>query len=263
MSNVAAARTLIAETDLSAGMGHAFGADAPDGGGLPAFDPAKPQALVIGSDVVSFTLGVDADFRQAIADSALFAQLVALNKVGTNDDPMAFFDAYLTTLAGLGWVIQMRETAAVDFKGNNFDLHEALTGVISSFLAPIAGAAAAVLAVLKGLKQMNQDSPFIVLFNKRSHKARIGRFQFTYVHPDPEHGLAAEIAAFALKAEVDITQILFFRLTKKRDELRRSLGTLSIDTEALKQIKPNLAAKVKDFRLRMIADATLALPADD
>jgi hypothetical protein len=60
----------------------------------------KPQALVIGSDVVSFTVGVEADFRQAIADSALFAQLVALNKKGTAGDAMKFFDAYLTTLAG-------------------------------------------------------------------------------------------------------------------------------------------------------------------
>ncbi len=261
MTTIAAARTLITEAELPALAGLA--ADAPTGGGLPDFDPAKPQALVIGSDVLSFTVGVEADFRQAIADSALFAQLVALNKTSGAAEPMKFFDAYLATLSGLGWLIQTHETATLELRTDGFDVHGAITGVITAFLAPIAGAAAAVIAVLNGLKQMDQDAPFITLFNKRSRQQTLSRFQFTYVHKDPEHGLFAEIAAFALDAEVGETQVLFFRLSKNSSALSRSLGTLSVDTEALKGIKANLAAKVKDFRTAMIADATLTLPKDN
>lgn len=260
MTIVTAARTLIQTAELPSFV--ALAAEENEGGGLPVFDPTKPQALVIGSDVVSFTIGVEADFRQAIADSALFAQLVALNKPGTADDAMKFFDAYLITLAGLGWLIQARETAQIKLRTDGFDVHSAITGVITAFLAPISGAAAAVIAVLDGLHKMNADKPFITLFNKRSHSQKVSRFQFTYVHDDPVHGLCAEIAAFALDADVGETQVLFFKLKKDSSALSRSLGTLSIDTEALKQLKPNLAAKVKDFRTRMIADATLALPVD-
>ena len=90
----------------------------------------------------------------------------------------------------------------------------------------------------------------------------MSRFQFTYVHNDPVHGLCAEIAAFALNADVGQTQVLFFKLKKDSSALSRSLGTLSIDTEALNELKPNLAAKVRDFRTRMIADATLAIPSE-
>lgn len=261
MPTIAAARTLIQTAELPSLLG--LGADEPAGGGLPSFDPARPQALVIGADVVSFTVGVEAEFRQAIADSALFAQLVALNKPGTSGDAMKFFDAYLATLVGLGWMIQARETAQVKLRTDGFDVHSAITGVITAFLVPISGAAAAVIAVLNGLHNMDQSQPFITLFNKRSHSQELSRFQFTYVHDDPVHGLTAEIAAFALNAKTGSTQVLFFKLKKDSSALSRSLGTLSIDTAALQEIRPNLAAKVKDFRTRMIADATLALPAEN
>lgn len=258
MPTVAAARTLIQTAELPDLLG--LGADEPAGGGMPTFDPARPQALVVGSDVVSFTIGVEADFRQAITDSALFAQLVALNKPGTAGDAMKFFDAYLTSLAGLGWIIQARDTAKIKLRTDGFDVHSAIIGVITAFLAPIAGAGAAVVAVLNGLHNMDPSQPFITLFNKRSRSQSLSRFQFTYVHDDPVHGLTAEMAAFALDADVGETQVLFFRLSKDHSNLSRSLGTLSIDTAVLQEIRPNLAAKVRDFRTRMIADATLALP---
>jgi hypothetical protein len=255
MPTISAARTLIQVAEFPSLQ--ALGADAGAGGGMPEFDQAKNQALVVGSDVLSFTIGVEADFRQAIADSSLFAQLVAIKKVGADADPMAFFNAYFATLAGLGWMVQQRDTSEFTYKGTGFDVHEAVIGVITAFLAPIAGAAAAVVEVLKGLHQMAADKPFITLFDKQSRHAKIGRFQFTYVHHDPEHGLAAEIMAFALDAKENVTQVLFFRLKKGETTLRRSLGTLSIDTVALSEIRPNLAAKVKAYRTALIAEADL------
>lgn len=263
--SVAQARTLIQTATLPSA--HTFAADAPvEGTGLPSFDAARDQALVVGSDVVSFTTGVEADFRQAITDSSLFSQLVAIHKVGENADPMAFFDAYFATLLGLGWIEQQRETAAVSLDAGGIDVHEAITGVISTFLAPVAGPAAmaAVIAVLNGLHKMDADQPFITLFNKRSQHGEIGRFQITSVRHDPAQGLMAEVMAFALKADQVVTQVLFFRLHRGSTELRRSFGSLSIDTAALAGIRPNLAAKVQAFRTALIAEADLGpVPGDN
>lgn len=255
MITTAQARDLIASTELPTAA--SFAADAPEGGGMPTFDPAKDQAVVIGSDVVSFGSGVEAEFRQAITDSALFAQLAALHRVGGNADPMKFFDAYFEILMGLGWLVQQRDTSELDVDGVGVDLHQAVTGVISAFLQPIAGAAAIVLAVLNGLHQMNAQSPFITLFNRRSTHEKIGKFQFTYVKKDPEHGLLAEMAAFGLVADQAITQILFLKLKKDRTSVRRSLGSLSIDPAALSALRPNLAGKVMAYRTSMIAEEEL------
>lgn len=255
MTNIAAARTLIASEELPDVQ--AFAADAPPGGGLPAFDVARDQALVVGSDVVSFTIGVEADFRQAIADSSLFAQLATLRKLPADADPMTFFDNYFATLLGLGWLVQKRETAEINHDGAGFDVHQAIIGVITSFLSPISGAAAAVIAVLNGLHQMNKDAPFITLFNRRSQSGKIGRFQLTHVRNNPQHGLLAEIMAFALNADEQVTQVLFFKLKKSSTRLRRSNASLSIDTAALKGVKDNLAARVTAFRTALIAEAEL------
>lgn len=261
MVDIAAARSLIQAAQLPPVAAFAVDAVAP-GGGMPEFDAARAQALVVGSDVVSFTVGVEAQFRQVIADSSLFAQLVALRKVGADADPMAYFDAYFETLLGLGWIVQKRETAEIDDAGDGFDVHEAAIGVITAFLQPIAGAAAAVIAVLEGLRQMDGNRPFIKLFDKRSRQAKIGRFQLTYVHDDPQHGLMAEIMAFALTAKETVTQILFFRLREGDTSLRRSNASLSVDIAALTALKPNLAAKVLAFRQSLIAEADLG-PAPD
>ncbi|WP_174298001.1 hypothetical protein [Sphingomonas bacterium] len=255
---MAEARTLIQTAHLPSAQ--AFAADAPEsGGGLPSFDAARDQALVVGSDVVSFTTGVEAEFRQAITDSSLFSQLVAIHKVGDDADPMAFFNAYFETLLGLGWIEQQRETAAISLDSGGFDVHQAVIGVISTFLAPVAGPAAlvAVVAVLNGLHQINADQPFITLFDKRTRHGRIGRFQITSVRHDPAQGLMAEVMAFALVADEVITQVLFFKLHKGSTELRRSFGSLSVDAQALAGIRPNLAAKVGAFRTAFIAEADL------
>jgi hypothetical protein len=255
MPTISEARDAIATTELPEAA--AFAADAPGGGGMPAFDADKEQAVVIGSDVVSFGTGVDAEFRQAIADSALFAQLAALKQVGPDADPMAFFDAYFQRMMQLGWLVQQRDTSRLDVHDGGFDVHHAITGVITAFLAPIAGAAQAVLAVLDGLYQMNAKAPFITLFNKRSTRQKIGRFQFTYAHKGADGGLLAEMAAFGLTANQAITQVLFFRLHKNDASVHRSLGKLSIAEDALHGIRAQLAAKVQAYRVSMIAEADL------
>jgi len=232
---------------------------AADGMGMPQLQTAKQQSLVVGSNVVSFTKGVEADVRQAITDSSLFAQLAGAKAVGTNTDPLVFFDAYFSNLVAIGWVIQAKETAEFTYKGDAFDVHEAIIGVITAFLSPIAGAAAAVLAVLNGLHKMNEDAPFITLFNKQSRKGEIGRFQFTYVYPDPDHGLMAEAMAFSLKADNTLTQVLFFKLQKGQTSLRRSTGSLSIDADAMKTLQPKLASRMADYRKIYIAGVELGV----
>jgi len=232
---------------------------AADGMGMPELETSRQQSLVVGSNVVSFTTGVEADVRQAITDSSLFAQLAAANAVGTNTDPLVFFDAYFSNLVAIGWVIQKKETAEFTYKGDAFDVHEAIIGVITAFLSPIAGAAAAVLAVLNGLHNMDRDAPFITLFNKQSRHGEIGRFQFTYVYPDPDHGLMAEAMAFSLKADNTLTQVLFFKLEKGQTSLRRSTGSLSVDAVAMKALQPQLSGRMTDFRKIYIAGVPLGV----
>lgn len=69
------------------------------------FDKAKEQAVVVGSAVLSFDVGVEADFREAVSDSALLAQMIADKSHDAAADPIAWFDAYFDVLGNIGWAI--------------------------------------------------------------------------------------------------------------------------------------------------------------
>lgn len=218
----------------------------------PVFDAAQAQALVVGSDVVSFEAGVPADFRQMIADSALLAQFAASGITPAEQDPIGWFDAYSGALANFGWVTQARETSAYSFKGDGLEVHEAIIQVVTAFLGAAPAAVQLVLTTLNALKSMNKDSPLITLFDRESQHADVGRFQVTLVSQDPAKGLLVEAMAFALSADRAITQILFFKLHKDRTSLRTSHGTLSINSEAMAAVAPAIKAKIAAYRATYI-----------
>ena len=217
------------------------------------FDKAKQEAVVVGSQVLSFDTGVEATFREAVSDSALLAQLAANRITDAGKDPIAWFDAYFAVLGNIGWAIQARDTATYEIKNDGMEVHQAILDVISAFIGSAPGAAALVKLTLESLKSMDADSPLITLFDRESQHADIGRFQFTTVRQDPDGGLFAEAMAFALHAEKTITQILFFKLKKGKSTLRRSLGTISLNRDALTALKPAIRAKVQAHMAGFVA----------
>src|SRR6476620_2945205 len=90
------------------------------------FDRARQQALLVGSDVLSFDTGVEAEFREAISDTALIAQLAATKQLGSNPDPIAYFDAYFSIVGNLGWATQVRDTAEYKLATDGAQVHEAI-----------------------------------------------------------------------------------------------------------------------------------------
>lgn len=241
-----AARHYVARLDVPAAFG---AAEPPDLG----FDTAKQQAVVVGSAVLSFDNGVESEFRSAVSDSALLAQLVADRTQNAALDPIAWFDAYFAVLGNIGWVIQARDTATYDIKTDGMEVHEAILDVIAAFIGPVPGAAKLVTLALESLQKMDKDSPLITIFEKNSQHAQVGRFQFTTIRQEADGGLLAEAMAFALNAERTITQILFFKLSKSKQTLRRSLGTISLNREALTRLQPVIRQKVQSHMAEFVA----------
>ncbi len=247
--DVALAAKFISELKLPPKPEPAVGLDAP---APTVFDMAKDQALVVGSDVVSFEAGVDVDFRHAIANSALLAQFIASGSNSQTQDPIGWFDSYFGALANLGWVTQSRDTAVYDLKGDGVEVHQAILDVVGAFAGAAPAAVALITTALNALKSMDKNSPLITLFNRQSQHANVGRFQITAVRKDPAEGLMAEAIAFALTADSAITQILFFKLHKSRTTLRRSQGSVSMDADAILSLAPAIKARMTAYRAAYI-----------
>jgi hypothetical protein len=224
----------------------------------PIFDAAKEQSIVVGSEVVSFTEEVEVEYRQALSDSALVAQLGANAKVDPKADPIGWFDAYFNILGQIGWVTQVRDTADYKFKTEGMEVHEAITEVVVAFLGPMPGAAALVKLALDQLKSMDKDSPWITLFNRKSEHAKVARFQFTLIRRGEDNILLADAMCFAISAEKKITQVLFFKASKTKTHMQRSLGTVSIGTDALDGLRPILKQRVAAQRAAFLLDLPLS-----
>lgn len=218
----------------------------------PVLTSGTSQALVVGSDVVSFATTVDAEHRQAIADSMLLAQFMANAKAPGEGDPIGWFNAYVGALGTFGWRTLANDGTTYSFDGKGLEVHQAIIEVASSLLVGAPAAMALVVTTLKALGSMNKDSPLITLFNRETQHATAGRFQVATVRDDANGTAVVEVMAFALAADKTITQILFFKLHGDRTSLRSRRGTLALDEVTMHSIAPLLRARVTAYRAAFI-----------
>ena len=134
---------------------------------------------MVGSDVISFVSGVTAERREAIANSALLAQLVAKQKAGAGASVEAWYDAYFDVLTNIGWVVQQKSFAVYHEESQSFAAHEAILAVAATLLGNAPTALALVKTTLDALKSMDADNPWITIFDRESQHAQTAHFQIS------------------------------------------------------------------------------------
>jgi len=207
-------------------------------------DATKDQAVVVGSTVVSFVTGVTADRRDAIINSGLLAQLVAKHKVADPQLIQAWYDAYFDALSNVGWVIQEKSFQKYHEATANFQTHEAILAVATTFLGAAPAALALVVSTLNALHKMDQNSPWITIFDRESQKAETAHFQISLAQQSPTGEFFVEMMAFGLKAKSTVTQVLFFKAKASEVDLSHYSGRVTINTGVLDGVGPAIKAKL-------------------
>lgn len=222
-------------------------ANAPAAAAQFDFDGAKNQALVVGSDIVSFVKGVTEARRKDIVNSALLAQLVANNSVKNKRHVFKWYDTYFETLTRIGWVVQDRQFADHLHSSASFQAHEIVLSIATTLLGPGSAALGVVKDTLGALQTMKKDSPWITLFNRESKYARNGRFQITLAEDTADGQFLVTLLAFALVAQSDLTQILFFKFGSNDVRVKYSAGKVTINTEVLDFIRDDVRQRIANY----------------
>lgn len=216
-----------------------------------AFDTAKNQAAVVGSDIVSFVQGVTKERREAIVHSSLLAQQVATKKVADPNQLFLWYDEYFSVLTNIGWVVQEKNFQQFHESSENFQAHKAILAVATTLLGAAPAALALVKTTLESLQSMDKDSPWITIFDRESQHAKTARFQISLAEQAADGQFFVTLMAFALEAESTITQVLFFKTKTNEATLRHSSGKVTIDTVVLDgvsgAIKQKLAGSAQDY----------------
>lgn len=207
------------------------------------FDALKNQAMVVGSDVVSFVKGVSEERRQDIVNSALLAQLVANNKV-KNGDVFEWYDAYFDVLTNLGWVIQDKGFSSYEENADGLEAHEAILKVATVLLGAAPTALAIVTSTIEAMKSMDKDNSWITIFDRESRSAETARFQISLAEEDENGRFMITMMAFGLKADSTLTQILLFKIRSDKVTLKHCSGKVTINEDVLAGVRDKIRTKL-------------------
>ena len=222
--------------------------EGPESTGAPQVSFTKDnQAVAIGSQIAEFAAGVPQEFRAAIANSILLAQLAADKAVPNTDGSSAVWrEAYRNVLFNTGWLFEGSSVSMQKVSQSGLEVSKAIIPVLAAILGPAVAAAALVTTILNGLAQMDKDSPWITLFHQEARRASANQFQISYVQAPEGKAPRMTLIFFELDASAQVTQVLFFKFSSSSATLLHSHTDLSANTAVLKAIEPALEKKVAD-----------------
>ena len=203
----------------------------------------EPEVVAVAAQLAEFSAAVAPAQRAVVADCLLLAQLAADKATAMSANLPAWYEAYGGVLKQLGWLqttMEFKETAVSD---EDADVHQAIIPVLTAMLGPVGAAASMVVTVLKGLQQMNAESPWITLFDRSSSHASGAKFQLGFVDADSAM-VTVRLLALAVNAERRVTQVLFFKFARNQARLAVAETELGVGVERLKGIAPAVAAKI-------------------
>jgi len=213
------------------------------------FDPKIDQTLVLGPQLFSFVQGITEERRKMIAQSALFASLVA-DAAFVREHVRAWHGAYAGSLQSLGW--NLLGTVNHTFQRNEFnsEVHEA----IIEFAATI-GIGQPALTILtnslKALKKVGNDQPWITLFDRQVQCESLTGFNVGLVSQDENADLVVKLMSFDVQLEGGQTQVLFVKVQNLKIDLNSVGSTCTIAEDQLKKAQPTLekrlAAYITDY----------------
>ncbi len=244
----------IAQAELPAPLPGATRAERTKTPGEFAAEIATRDSALVGSEILSFD-AVPADYRGAILNCTLLAQLVANRSVPDRSDLDQWYGHYFDALMKLGWSIEQTGFTDLHLTGEEFKVHEAIVSVATAFLGEAPSALALVVSALKALQHMDPGQPWIRIFNRETHTETAAKFQVG-VATGNAHGITIASMAFSLKSATRITQILFFKGTNSNTIFRERHARTAINLETLEGVKPVLAKKLASSAM----DYILSLP---
>jgi len=206
------------------------------------------QSLVVGSGLVVAAANVPKQAREDLVNCTLFAQLAASGEVGNAAKVVDWYDAYFRALTALGWAQSDTQFETYKFGSQNAEAHKAIIQVLTVLMGPQAAALVVVKTALDALQSMNENSPWITLFDRQSKMGKSARFQVATAQLDASGLLQVALVAFNLKARSDMTQVLFFKYSSSSTSLQYAAGKATIYEAALREQRAAIAARLAAYR---------------
>jgi hypothetical protein len=212
----------------------------------PAFRSVA-QALTVGSQITEFSNTVPQSIRPAVSNGLLLGQLAAEKATAGNSDPIAWFDAFNSVMKKIGWQSTLSELNEQTVSDKNAALHKAIIPIVTAIFGPGVAASSIIVAVLKGLESMDQDAPWITVFQQKSNKVSASNFGLSYVDAGANGGATLKTAYFSLRGAQVLTQVLFFKFASSDAKMKSGRCEMSLSPQTIATAGDALQQKVAPF----------------
>jgi hypothetical protein len=220
----------------------------------------EAQSLVVGSGLIAASVGVPVQVREDLINCTLFAQLAASGEVRDKTQIPEWYNAYFRALTALGWAQSDTQFEEYEFKSKNAEAHKAIMQVLAALMGPGAAALVVVKAALDALQSMNEDSPWITLFDRQSRVGKSARFQVATAQADPGGVIQIALCGFTLSTRSTLTQVLFFKFNSSSTSLKYAAGKATIFEAALAGQRPAIAARLDAYRSAYVGQVKFPPP---
>lgn len=252
IEDAAAAREFLTGVELhgrSASLESAENLELP----TPTYEDGTQQVVTIGSQIAEFSTKVPEARRPQIANSFLLAQLAANKMVADGGDTEKWYECYVNVLANIGWLTETETFSDRNVSGSSSEVHEEIIPIILAALGPAVAAVALVTKILEGLAAMDEQSPWITLFNKESQRATANQFQVSYADVPDGKEPRISLACFELDASRSVTQVLFFKFAESNARLRHFGSKLSMNPSVFDAVQDVVKERVVDYVANYVA----------
>jgi hypothetical protein len=236
--------------------------DLPDAGPQLETVPSAPvvaegqSVVAVGSQLLEFDREFAPAARMPVANSLLLAQLAANKAASQSKDVLAWYEKYNEVLQGIGWQVGDFSMVEQSVNDKNASLHEQIVPTLTAMLGPVASVSLAI-AVLQGLGQMDEESPWVRLFDRSSQHSSGAKFQVAYIAADGNGDPQVRSACFALEARKAVTQVLFFKFSSGRATLKSANAALGVSRPLLEATEKQIEARVQSFVSDFIANVPI------
>ena len=215
------------------------------------------QAVTVGSQMAEFSSAVPQSIRPAISNALLLGQLAADKATAGNPDPAAYFGAFNSVMKKIGWQVTSSGLTQQSISDQDAELHKAIIPIVSAIFGPGAAASSIIIAVLKGLQSMDQDAPWITVFQQKSTKVKAANFGLSYVDGGAGGGATLKAAYFALQASDNLTQVLFFKFQSSDATMKSGQCQMSLSPQTIATSESALEDKVGPFIVNNIKNIAI------
>ncbi|GEM_PF-6917709 len=217
-----------------------------------------PAGVVSGNTLIDYSATPAMEIRSSVSLAMLFAGKAARAEMKQGDDEDDWFAAYTTNLSKLGFSISQSSVQTSKFKKKGLFVHKAIIPFLTIALGG-AGMGPIILAALDNLKSMEEERPWITLFDRESRQFKGREMHFAAVGSDAVNTSIRHVVArlaFASKQ----TNVLFFKIDDANADFESATTTMTVNNSLLAVLEPALRGRLSSEALKFIADATIGKP---